>query len=105
MADDATLTRAHLAQAIFNKIGFSRAEASEIVDVVLNEMSEALSDEGKLKLSSFGTFEVREKKERIGRNPKTKVEVSITPRKVVSFHASPLLKQRLNQDSGSASAA
>lgn len=91
-----TLTRADLAQAVFRKVGFSRVESSEIVDAVLEELLTAMEKEGKVKLSSFGTFEVRSKKERIGRNPKTKVEVSISPRKVVSFHASPLLKQRLN---------
>ena len=96
MNDETTLTCAHLAQAIFRKVGFSRVESSEIVDAVLEELVTALGKEGKVKLSSFGTFEVRSKKQRIGRNPKTKVEVAISPRKVVSFHASPLLKQRLN---------
>ncbi len=96
-----TITRADLANAVYTQIGFSHAESSELVDAVLEEISQAFEREEETKLSSFGTFKVRRKKARVGRNPKTKQEVPITPRKVVSFHASNILTDRVNSKSGS----
>lgn len=94
-----TLTRADLSNAVYREIGLSLTESSELVDAVLDEMSEALSKGDHVKLSTFGAFKLREKKERMGRNPKTGVEVPITPRKVLSFTASNILKEKVNQAS------
>lgn len=94
-----TITRAHLAEAVHRKIGFSQTEAAELVDDVLDEMIEALAQKENVKLSSFGAFNVREKKERMGRNPKTLKEIPITARHVVSFRPSNLLVQRVNKKS------
>lgn len=91
-----TITRAYLTDAIHNKLGYSRAESADLVDTVLDEINLALKNEGEVKISSFGTFKVKTKKERIGRNPKTKEEVPISARKVVSFYISNLLKKRIN---------
>lgn len=91
-----TLTRADLSEAVYNKIGLSRVESSEIVESVLDELSSALVKGDEVKLSSFGTFSVRQKNGRIGRNPKTGEEVPITPRRVLSFRASHVLKDRIN---------
>ncbi|MGC6472168.1 MAG: integration host factor subunit alpha [Parvibaculales bacterium] len=91
-----TLTRANLCEAIYNEIGLSRLESSDIVESVLDEISGALVDGDDVKLSSFGTFSVRHKNGRIGRNPKTGEEVPITPRRVLSFRASHVLKDRIN---------
>ncbi|MGC6511586.1 MAG: integration host factor subunit alpha [Parvibaculales bacterium] len=91
-----TLTRANLCEAIYNEIGLSRLESSDIVEAVLDEISDALVDGDDVKLSSFGTFSVRHKNGRIGRNPKTGEEVPITPRRVLSFRASHVLKDRIN---------
>ena len=92
-----TVTRAYLMERIFKKLGYSRAEAAEFIDCILDEMNKALSSEGAVKISSFGTFQVRQKKPRVGRNPKTKKEATISARKVVSFYASNLLKTHINQ--------
>ena len=78
-----TLTRADLSEAVYNEIGLSRVESSEIVEAVLDEVSMALVAGEEVKLSSFGTFSVRQKNGRIGRNPKTGEEVPITPRRVL----------------------
>lgn len=95
-----TLTRADLGNAIYKKVGISLAEASAIVDAVFDEISAALGAGESVKLSSFGTFNLRRKKERVGRNPKTGVEVPITSRTVLTFSASNILKNRVNgQDS------
>jgi integration host factor subunit alpha len=91
-----TLTRADLSEAVYNEIGLSRVESSEIVESVLDELSSALVKGDEVKLSSFGTFSVRQKNGRIGRNPKTGEEVPITPRRVLSFRASHVLKDRIN---------
>jgi len=91
-----TITRADLADSVYEEIGFSRVESAELVDAVIDEMENAIIEEGELKLSSFGTFSVRQKKARVGRNPKTKVEVTITPRKVVTYKASHVLKENMN---------
>ena len=91
-----TLTRAELAELIYSEVGISKTEASEIVDQFFEEIINDLVDGNSVKLTSFGTFSVRHKKERIGRNPKTGVEAKITPRRVLSFKASNLLKKRIN---------
>ncbi|MFL2930609.1 MAG: integration host factor subunit alpha [Candidatus Micropelagos sp.] len=92
-----TLTRADLIEAVYNEIGLSRVESSEIVEAVLDEVSTALVAGEEVKLSSFGTFSVRQKSGRIGRNPKTGEEVPITPRRVLSFRASHVMKDRINE--------
>lgn len=95
---DKTLTRAELSEAIYREIGLSFAECSDILDTVLDEVVTGLVREKQVKISSFGTFGVRKKKERVGRNPKTGVEVPITPRQVVSFRPSTLLKAKINKN-------
>ncbi len=90
-----TLTRADLAEAINRKLGFSRAEALTMVEAVLSLMSDALAQGENVKVSGFGTFLLRDKTERVGRNPKTGVEVPITPRRVLTFRASQMLKDRV----------
>lgn len=91
-----TITRADLANAIHAKVKLPRADAAEIADQVLDEIVSGLEREGKVRLSSFGTFEVREKNERVGRNPKTGEEVPIEARSVVTFKASDVLKKYVN---------
>jgi integration host factor subunit alpha len=90
-----TLTRADLAETINRKMGFSRAESLEMVEAILAKMSNALAKGENVKISGFGSFVLRDKNERIGRNPKTGVEVPITPRRVMTFRASQLLKERI----------
>jgi integration host factor subunit alpha len=90
-----TLTRADLADTINRKLGFSRAEALDLVEAILRHMCAAMAQGENVKISGFGTFVLREKRERIGRNPKTGVEVPITPRRVMTFRASQLLKERV----------
>jgi integration host factor subunit alpha len=90
-----TLTRADLADTINRKLGFSRAESLDLVEAILRHMCEAMSKGENVKISGFGTFVLRDKKERVGRNPKTGVEVPITPRRVMTFRASQLLKERV----------
>ncbi|MGX7925730.1 integration host factor subunit alpha [Tsuneonella sp. HG094] len=90
-----TLTRADLADTINRKLGFSRAESLDLVEAILRHMCEAMSNGENVKISGFGTFVLRDKKERVGRNPKTGVEVPITPRRVMTFRASQLLKDRV----------
>ena len=91
-----TVTRAHLAEAVYQEVGLSRNESAELVDSVLNEISDALAKGESVKISSFGSFLVRMKGERIGRNPKTGEEVPILPRRVLVFRASHVLKNRIN---------
>lgn len=91
-----TLTRADLAEAIYEEIGFSRNESTDLVESVLDEMMKAMAAGESVKISSFGSFNIRQKGERIGRNPKTGVEVPITPRKVLVFKASHILRDRVN---------
>jgi integration host factor subunit alpha len=90
-----TITRADLAESVYRKVGLSRTESAELVEMVLQEMSDAVSRGETLKISSFATFQLRDKNERIGRNPKTGEEVPITPRRVISFKASNVLKNRI----------
>ncbi len=94
-----TLTRADLAETINRKLGFSRAESLDLVEAVLAKMSDALAAGENVKISGFGSFVLRDKKQRIGRNPKTGVEVPITPRRVMTFRASHKLKDRIAQGS------
>ncbi len=91
-----TLTRADLAEAVVRKIGLPRNESQDLVEVVLGEISKTLAQGEGVKLSSFGSFGVREKGQRIGRNPKTGEEVPITPRRVLVFRASNIMKSRIN---------
>ena len=86
-----TVTRADLAESVFRKVGLSRTESAELVETVCNAIVRGET----VKLSSFATFQVRSKNERIGRNPKTGEEVPISPRKVMTFKASNVLKQRI----------
>ena len=91
------LTRADLSNAVYRDVGLSLAESGDLVDAVLEEICGALEKGEQVKLSSFGTFTLRRKKQRIGRNPKTGVEVPITPRTVLTFNASNILKSRVNK--------
>lgn len=90
-----TLTRMDLAEAVFREVGLSRQESSAIVESVLQHISDALVRGEQVKISSFGTFSLRDKGERIGRNPKTGEEVPITPRRVLSFRPSQQMKDRV----------
>lgn len=92
-----TLTRADLAESVYEQVGLSRNESSDLVEQVLDEISATLIAGNGVKISSFGSFSIREKGERIGRNPKTGVEVPILPRKVLVFRASHVLKDRINK--------
>jgi integration host factor subunit alpha len=91
-----TITRSQLSEAIYQEIGLSRNESAEIFESVLNKICETLASEEPVKLSSFGSFSVRSKSERIGRNPKTGEEVPILPRKVIVFRPSQVLKDRIS---------
>jgi integration host factor subunit alpha len=91
-----TVTRVELYDAVYRKVRLSRSESSALVELVLKEISDSVARGEAVKLSSFGTFTVRQKGERIGRNPKTGAEVPITPRHVVVFKASAIMKQQIN---------
>ncbi len=93
-----TVTRADLADSIYEQVGLSRNESADLVESIIDEMSDALVKGDNVKISSFGSLAVRQKSERIGRNPKTGEEVPITPRKVLVFRASHVLKNRINGD-------
>ena len=88
-------------EAVYQEVGLSRSESAELVDSILAEIGDSLVADGTVKISSFGTFSVRQKGQRIGRNPKTGQEVPILPRRVLVFRASQVLKDRINlQDTG-----
>ena len=91
-----TLTRADLTEAVFNAVGLSRNESSQMVEDMLEEICGTLAKGESVKLSSFGTFQVRQKSQRIGRNPKTGDEVPIAPRRVLVFRPSHVLKAQIN---------
>ncbi len=91
-----TLTRADLAEAVFEKVSLPRNEAAELVESVLKQIVYALERGEAIKLSSFGSFGLRQKSERVGRNPKTGEIVPITPRRVIVFKASNIMKDRIN---------
>ncbi|KAA5607524.1 integration host factor subunit alpha [Roseospira marina] len=93
-----TITRSQLSEAVYQEVGLSRNESADLLESVLQEMSLALARGETVKISSFGSFSVREKGQRIGRNPKTGEEVPIMPRKVLVFRPSQLLKSRINKE-------
>ena len=92
---DKTLTRMDLSEAVFREVGLSRNESADLVESVLELMSSALVKGEQVKISSFGTFSIRKKNARVGRNPKTGEEVPITPRRVLTFRPSHLMKDRV----------
>ena len=92
-----TVTRAELTEAVYQEVGLSRNQSAQLVKSVLEEISSTLAKGDSFKVSSFGTFSVRDKAERIGRNPKTGEEIPISPRRVLVFRASRALKDRVNQ--------
>ena len=91
-----TITRAHLAEAVYQEVGLSRNESAELVDTVLDEVSHALVRGESVKISSFGSFLVRLKGERVGRNPQTGEQIKISARSVLTFRPSQVLKAMLN---------
>jgi integration host factor subunit alpha len=91
-----TITRADLAEAVYQQVGLSRNESADLVEAVLEEISSTLIKGDHVKISSFGSFSIRQKGQRVGRNPKTGVEVPILPRRVLVFRASHVLKDRIN---------
>jgi integration host factor subunit alpha len=91
-----TVTRADLCEAVYQQVGLSRTESAALVELVLKEITDCLERGETVKLSSFGSFVVRKKGQRIGRNPKTGTEVPISPRRVMVFKPSAILKQRIN---------
>ena len=90
-----TLTRMDLSEAVFREVGLSRNDSAQLVESVLQHLSDSLVAGEQVKISSFGTFSVREKAARVGRNPKTGEEVPINPRRVLTFRPSHLLKERV----------
>lgn len=97
-----TITRAQLSEAVYQEVGLSRNESADLLEHVLSEISLALERGEAVKISSFGSFSVRSKGQRIGRNPKTGEEVPILPRRVLVFRPSQLLKNRINGVEGDA---
>ncbi len=93
-----TITRADLCEAVYQKVGLSRTESASLVELVLKEITDCLERGETVKLSSFGSFVVRKKGQRVGRNPKTGKEVPISPRRVMVFKPSAILKHRINAD-------
>ena len=89
------MTRADLADTINQQVGLSRADSAQMVESILEHITDAMEDGENVKISGFGTFLLRDKGERIGRNPKTGVEVPITPRRVLTFRASQMMKDRI----------
>jgi integration host factor subunit alpha len=95
MANDGTLTRADLADTLNRQVGLSRADAGAMIESILGHVTDALIAGENVKISGFGTFVLRDKAQRIGRNPKTGIEVPITPRRVMTFRASQGMRQRV----------
>jgi integration host factor subunit alpha len=91
-----TITRAQLGEAVYQEVGLSRSESADLLEAVLFHVSEALSRDENVKISSFGSFSIRHKGQRVGRNPKTGEDVPILPRKVLVFRPSQILKNRIN---------
>ncbi len=102
---ETTVTRADLSEAVYQEVGLSRNDSAALVETILNEMVESLTRGETVKISSFGSFSVRQKGQRIGRNPKTGEEVPILPRKVLVFRASHVLKNKINRALSKAAAA
>ncbi len=92
-----TVTRADLTEAVYQEVGLSRNESAQLVESVLEQISNTLARGESVRISSFGTFSLRDKAQRIGRNPKTGEEVPIPPRRVLIFRASHVLKNRINR--------
>jgi integration host factor subunit alpha len=99
MSEIQTLTRADLSDVVHREIGLSRADSAATVEQVLTMMCEAMSSGENVKISGFGTFVLRDKGERVGRNPKTGIEVPIAPRRVLTFRASNMLRDRIAEAS------
>ena len=95
--DRKTLTRQDISEALYRQIGLSKHESAIMLESVLKQISNALIDGESVKLSSFGTFHPRQKKERVGRNPKTGVTATINARRVITFKPSKLMKERINK--------
>lgn len=93
-----TITRAQLTEAVYQEVGLSRNESADLLESVLDMIADTLANDETVKISSFGSFSVRSKGERIGRNPKTGEEVPILPRKVLVFRPSQVLKARINDE-------
>ena len=94
------MTKAEIIEKIYEKVGFSKKESAEIVELVFDTMKETLEKGEKIKISGFGNFVVREKRPRIGRNPQTGEEIEISARRVLTFRPSQVLKTALNRDTG-----
>jgi integration host factor subunit alpha len=94
---DKTVTRAQLSEAVYQEVGLSRNESAELVEAVIKEISDSLVRGNSVKVSSFGSFLLRKKGGRMGRNPKTGEEVPIEPRRVLVFRPSHVLKERINR--------
>jgi integration host factor subunit alpha len=97
-----TVTRAQLGEAVYQEVGLSRNESADLLESVLSYMADTLAQGETVKISSFGSFSIRQKGQRIGRNPKTGEEVPILPRKVLVFRPSQVLKSRINTGNSSA---
>lgn len=95
-----TLTRAQLTEAIYATVGLSRHESADLLELVLTRIADALADGKSVKISGFGTFSVRQKGRRVGRNPKTGIEVPILPRRVLVFRPSQILRDAVNTPPG-----
>tara|TARA_Y100000590_G_C15350822_1_gene875093 strand:+ start:278 stop:577 length:300 start_codon:yes stop_codon:yes gene_type:complete len=93
-------TRKNLSNNIFKNLGFSKNFSSKLVDNFFDNLTDFIIKSNKVKISSFGTFEVINKKERVGRNPKTKVEAKISERKIVKFKPSLIFKDKINKNEG-----
>lgn len=92
------MTKADIIERIYEKVGFSKKESAEIVELVFDTMKETLSKGEKIKISGFGNFVVRQKRPRIGRNPQTGEEIEISARRVMTFRPSQVLKTELNKE-------
>ncbi len=96
MSESKTVTRADLTEAVIREVGLPRNESAEMVEIVIQEIAACLERGEQVKISSFGSFNVREKRERVGRNPKTGETVPISPRRVIGFRPSNIMKERIN---------
>ena len=92
-----TVTKVNITEAIYEEIGLSRKDSGDVLDMIIEEIRSELISGNDVKISSFGTFALREKKARMGRNPKTGEEAEITPRTVISFKPSQILRQAVNK--------
>jgi integration host factor subunit alpha len=100
-----TITRAQLSESVYQEVGLSRNESADLLEMVLGEIASALTRGESVKISSFGSFSIRSKGQRVGRNPKTGEEVPILPRRVLVFRPSQLLKSRINDGVAAAAGA